>query len=122
MKNYRALADVELNLDLINVVFGPNGAGKSTLLDSLYFFRDCAIRGVEVASSERDHGIGILWDGAVENQLLEVELDDGAVTYGLSFALSAGQDRPISGRAAGVMFAAYGSHRQEARVRQGRSI
>ena len=97
MKNYRALADVELNLDLINVVFGPNGAGKSTLLDSLYFFRDCAIRGVEVASSERDHGIGILWDGAVENQRLEVELDDGAVTYGLSFALSAGRIDPFPG-------------------------
>ena len=97
MKNYRALADVELNLDLINVVFGPNGAGKSTLLDSLYFFRDCVIRGVEVASSERDHGIGILWDGAVENQRLEVELDDGAVTYGLSFALSAGRIDPFPG-------------------------
>ena len=65
VRNYRALADVQLELRPINVVFGPNGAGKSTLLDSLYFFRDCAIRGVEVASSERDHGIGILWDGVL---------------------------------------------------------
>ena len=91
VQNYCALADVELKVGPINVVFGPNGAGKSTLLDSLYFFRDCAIRGVEVASSERDHGIGILWDGAVEDQRITVELADGDVTYGLSFALSAGR-------------------------------
>ena len=91
VQNYRALADVELKVGPINVVFGPNGADKSTLLDSFYFFRDCAIRGVEVASSERDHGIGILWDGAVENQRITLDLADGDVTYGLSFTLSAGR-------------------------------
>ena len=97
VQNYRALADVELKVGPINVVFGPNGAGKSTLLDSLYFFRDCAIRGVEVASSERDHGIGILWDGAVEDQRIKVELADGDITYGLSFTLSAGRIDPFPG-------------------------
>ena len=95
--NYRALADVEIEAGPINVVFGPNGAGKSTLLDSLYFFRDCAIRGVEVASTERDHGIGILWDGAVENHPIKVELADGDITYGLSFTLSAGRIDPFPG-------------------------
>lgn len=97
MQNYRALANVELTVGPINVVFGPNGAGKSTLLDSLYFFRDCAIRGVEVASSERDHGIGILWDGAVENQRIALDLTDGDITYGVSFSLSAGRIDPLPG-------------------------
>ena len=97
MQNYRALADVELSVRPINVVFGPNGAGKSTLLDSLYFFRDCAIRGVETASSNRDHGIGILWDGAVENQRITVELDDGNVSYRLSFVLAVGRIDPFPG-------------------------
>ena len=97
VQNYRALADVELKVGPINVVFGPNGAGKSTLLDSLYFFRDCAIRGVELASSERDHGIGILWDGAVEDQRIKIELADGDITYGLSFTLSAGRIDPFPG-------------------------
>ena len=97
VRNYRALADVELNVGPINVVFGPNGAGKSTLLDSLYFFRDYAIRGVEVASSERDHGIGILWDGAVRNEGVAVELAYGDITYGLSFTLSSGRIEPFPG-------------------------
>lgn len=97
VQNYRALADVELGVGPINVVFGPNGAGKSTLLDALYFFRDCAIRGVEVASSERDHGIGILWDGAVEDERITIELDDGGVTYRLSFVLAAGRIDPFPG-------------------------
>ena len=97
VQNYRALADVELNVRPVNVVFGPNGAGKSTLLDALYFFRDCAVRGAEVASSQRDHGIGILWDGAAEDQRITVELDDGNVSYRLSFVLAAGRIDPFPG-------------------------
>ena len=97
VRNYRALADIELEVGPINVVFGPNGAGKSTLLDTIYFFRDCAIRGAEVASSERGHGIGILWDGAAEDQDILVELSAGGVTYGLSFSLSSGRIESFPG-------------------------
>lgn len=98
VKNYRALADIELDLGPINLVFGPNGAGKSTLLDTLYFFRDCAIRGVELASSDRSHGIGILWDGAnVDDDKIFIELATGDVAYSLSFSLSAGRIEPFVG-------------------------
>ncbi len=95
VRNYRALADVDVEVGPINVLFGPNGAGKSTLLDTVYFFRDCAIRGVEVASSERDHGIGLLWDGAGNDSRILVELTGGGVTYGLSFSLAAGRIDPF---------------------------
>ena len=95
VRNYRALADVQIELRPINVVFGPNGAGKSTLLDSLYFFRDCAIRGVEVASSERGHGVGMLWDGAApEDERISIELANDDISYALSFSLSAGRLDP----------------------------
>ena len=98
VKNYRALADIELDLRPINLVFGPNGAGKSTLLDTLYFFRDCAIRGVELASSDRSHGIGILWDGAnADNDKIFIELATSDVAYSLSFSLSAGRIEPSVG-------------------------
>ena len=95
--NYRALADVDIEVGPINVLFGPNGAGKSTLLDTIYFVRDCAIRGVEVASSYRGHGIGLLWDGAADDAGILVEVADGGVTYGLSFSLAGGRIDPYPG-------------------------
>ena len=97
IRNYRALADIELGAGPINVIFGPNGAGKSTLLDTLYFFRDCAIRGVEVASSERSHGIGILWDGAEDNDGILIELETNSAAYGLTLSLSAGRLEAFAG-------------------------
>ena len=97
VRNYRALADIDLGLGPINVIFGPNGAGKSTLLDSLYFFRDCTVRGVEVASSERSHGIGILWDGAEYDAGILIELETDSVAYGLRFSLSAGRIEALAG-------------------------
>ena len=97
IRNYRALADVDIELGPVNVVFGPNGAGKSTLLDTVHFFHDCAIRGVEAASSDRDHGVGMLWDGAEDDTNILVELVGGGVTYALSFALSAGRIDPFPG-------------------------
>ena len=120
VRNYRALADVHIELRPINVMFGPNGAGKSTLVDSLYFFRDCAIRGVEVASSERGHGVGILWDGALEDERISVELANGDVSYALSFSPPAGSTpTPESGwcRLRGGT-----AHRKEARLGQGRLV
>ena len=45
VRNFRSLADVNIELDAFNVLFGPNGAGKSTFLDTIWFMRDCAIRG-----------------------------------------------------------------------------
>lgn len=97
VRNYRALADVELDAGPINIVFGPNGAGKSTLLDTLYFFRDCAIRGVDLASSRRDHGIGILRDGAGSDEGIMIELATAEVSYGLSFSFSAGRIEEFPG-------------------------
>ena len=97
IRNYRALADVNIDVGRVNVFFGPNGAGKSTLLDTLYFFRDCAIRGVELASSNRNHGIGLLWDGANEDSRIAVELTGGGITYELAFSLAAGKIDPYPG-------------------------
>ena len=97
VRNYRSLAEVSLDLGSINVLFGPNGSGKSTLLDTIWFFRDCAIRGVEEASSERSHGIGILWDGAEDGSRISLTLSDKDVEYTLSFGLSSGRIEPYAG-------------------------
>ena len=95
--NYRSLVDVSLELGSLNVLFGPNGSGKSTLLDTIWFFRDCAIRGVELASSERSHGIGILWDGAEDDAQISLTLANATVEYTISFGLSSGRIEPYAG-------------------------
>ena len=97
VRNYRTLADVDIDVGPVNVIFGPNGAGKSTLLDTVYFFRDCAIRGAELASSNRNHGIGMLWDGADDESRITVELTGGGVTYELAFLLASGRIDPYPG-------------------------
>ncbi|MCI0638216.1 MAG: AAA family ATPase [Gemmataceae bacterium] len=95
--NYRCLADVTLRLDDVNVFFGPNGSGKSTILDTIWFFRDCAIRGVETASAARSHGIGLLWDGAADADQITVSLSTQAIAYELRFGISSGRIEPFVG-------------------------
>ncbi len=73
-RNYRCLADLSLELGPVNVFFGANGSGKSTILDTIWFFRDCAIHGVEDASASRGHGIGLLWEGADDGEPLTITL------------------------------------------------
>ncbi len=97
VNNYRLLADISIDLGPVNVLFGPNGSGKSTLLDTIWFFRDCAIRGVELASSGRGHGIGILWDGAEDDARISLSLADSQVEYALSLGLAAGRIEPLAG-------------------------
>lgn len=92
IRNYRSLADVGLALGPVGVFFGPNGSGKSTFLDTLWFVRDCAIRGVEQASTSRSHGIGILFDQAEEDDpRIEIEISTDQVRYALQFDLSSGR-------------------------------
>ena len=95
--NYRGFAQANVALRPINVLFGPNGAGKSTLLDTIWFVRDCAIRSVASASNDRDHGIGLLYDGALENSTVVVELFTEQAQYALTLAIASGRIEPMAG-------------------------
>lgn len=97
IQNFRSLAEINIETGLLNVLFGPNGAGKSTLLDTIWFLRDCAIRGVDVASSERSHGIGALWDGAAEGANISMKLETDLFEYEVSFGYSSGRIEPFVG-------------------------
>lgn len=97
IKNFRSLADVNIQINPLNIIFGPNGAGKSTLLDTIWFVRDCAIRGVDLASSERDHGIGLLWDGADEGENISIKIVTPSGEYEVSFGYSSGRIEPFAG-------------------------
>ena len=97
VKNFRCLKGVEVETQPINVLFGPNGIGKSSFLDAVWFMRDCAIRGTEMASSDRHHGIGVLWDGAAPNDRIEIALRSELAEYTVSFGYSSGRIEPFVG-------------------------
>jgi predicted ATPase len=97
VSNYRSLADIDLSLGSINVLFGPNGAGKSSVLDTIWFVCDCAIRSVAAASNSRDHGIGLLYDGAPAGSPIVVVLATEEVQYELTLEFSAGRIEPMAG-------------------------
>ncbi len=100
VRNYRSLASIDLEAGPVSVFFGPNGSGKSSLLDSLWFIRDCAIRNVDLASSTRSHGIGLLCDSASEeDRSVAVSLKTDAVEYTLRLDLSSGRIDPLPGEA-----------------------
>lgn len=97
VRNFRCLKDVVVNARPINVLFGPNGIGKSSFLDAVWFVRDCAIRGTETASSDRHHGIGVLWDGAEPDARIEITLGSELAEYTVSFGYSSGRIEPFVG-------------------------
>ncbi len=95
--NFRSLADVRIKTNKLNVLFGPNGSGKSTFLDAVWFVRDCAIRGVDEASSHRSHGIGALWDRADKEANISIKLETSLAEYKVMFGYSSGRIEPFVG-------------------------
>ena len=99
VQNFRSLQDVNIELGAVNVLFGPNGAGKSSLLDTIWFVRDCVVRGVDEASSFRNHGYAALWDGADEGAHISIKVESKSLEYEISFAFSSGRIDPLVGEA-----------------------
>ncbi len=97
VRNFRSLADISIEPKDLNVLFGPNGAGKSTFLDTIWFVRDCAVRGVDQAASDRSHGIGALWDGADEGANITIAIETEGATYEVAFGYSSGRIEPFVG-------------------------
>ena len=75
VKNYRSLAEVEVNLDRLTVLVGQNGAGKSNFIDVLRFISDSMRKGLETAIDERQ-GIKALRRWAPRRPYdIEIEID-----------------------------------------------
>lgn len=91
IENFRCLENITLDVGMLNVMFGPNGVGKSTFLDTIWFVRDCAIRGVDAASSDRDHGIGILWRDAEPEAKIKITFETDTFSYSVEFGFSTGR-------------------------------
>ena len=83
VKNYRSLADVEIRLEPVNVLFGPNGAGKSSILDALWFLQNAVAASVETAMVERDRG-SLLWAATPEGSPASIQVQTAAASYRLT--------------------------------------
>ncbi len=97
IRNFRSLKKLSIQTNKINVLFGPNGAGKSSFLDTIWFIRDCAVRGVDLASSDRDHGIGLLWEGRDKASNILIKLETEKSIHEILFGYSAGRIEPFAG-------------------------
>lgn len=97
VRNYRSLEQIEVQTQDVNVLFGPNGSGKTTFLDAIWFIRDCAIRGVDIAASDRSHGIGVLWDKADPGAHISIAIETEQAVYNVLFGFSSGRIEPFVG-------------------------
>jgi predicted ATPase len=95
VKNFRNLADIDVQLGPLTVLVGRNGTGKSTFLDVLRFVRDALRLGLDTAISQRD-GIDNLrrWSPRGRTNDIEIGLEikekEGSARY--SFLLGTGQN------------------------------
>ncbi|GAK53139.1 SMC domain protein [Candidatus Moduliflexus flocculans] len=97
IRNFRSLADITIKTDALNVLFGPNGAGKSTFLDTSWLVRDCITTGVDQASTDRSHGIGMRWILAEDGANIAITLETELAEYEVVFGYSSGRIEPFVG-------------------------
>jgi predicted ATPase len=81
VKNYRSLADVEVNLEPLTVLVGPNGSGKSNLVDVLRFIHDALRHGLDMAVVNR-HGMGAIRRWSAKGRPYDVEIGVGIEVNG----------------------------------------
>ncbi|MGH9759942.1 MAG: AAA family ATPase, partial [Blastocatellia bacterium] len=93
VKNFRSLADVNIELGPLTVLVGRNGAGKSAFLDVLRFVRDALRSGLENSILER-HGIASLRRWAPRkpyNVEIGLVIEDRSISGEYSFTIASGQ-------------------------------
>ena len=94
VKNFRNLADIDVELGPLTVLVGRNGTGKSTFLDVLRFVRDALRLGLDTAISQRG-GVSAIrrWSPRGRTNDIEISLEiteaDGSVRY--SFLIGTGR-------------------------------
>jgi len=100
VKNFRNLADIDVQLGPLTVLVGRNGTGKSTFLDVLRFVRDALRLGLETAISQRG-GIDTLrrWSPRGRTNDIEISLEleetDGSARYSFLLGTGRGEKRRV---------------------------
>ena len=73
IKNYRSLAELDIQLEHLTVLVGPNGSGKSNLVDVVRFLRDALQYGLDAAVVKRG-GMGAIRRWSAKGRPFDVEL------------------------------------------------
>jgi predicted ATPase len=72
-KNYRSLANIEVDLEPITVLVGQNGSGKSNFVDVFRFVYDACRMGMDAAIVDR-HGMSALRRWSAKGRPYDVEI------------------------------------------------
>ncbi len=93
-KNYRSLANIEVELEPITVLVGHNGSGKSNFVDILRFIYDSLRLGLDAAIINRG-GMGTLrrWSSNRRPYDVEVGLEIETDTFKGTYAFTLGSER-----------------------------
>ncbi len=90
VKNYRSLADVEVEFEPLTVLVGPNGSGKSNLVYVLRFVSEAMEHGLDAAVIKR-HGMSALRRWSAKGRPFDVEIflvmELGAELWSYGFTL-----------------------------------
>ena len=73
VKNYKGLANVDVQFDRLNVLVGANGSGKSSLVDVLRFIRDALGRSLDSAILDR-HGMSAIRTWSAKGHAFDVSI------------------------------------------------
>ncbi|MCE5215414.1 AAA family ATPase [bacterium] len=95
IRNYRSLAEVDVNLGPVTVLAGRNGSGKSNFVDALRFLSDAVNLGLEAAVMKRK-GIGALrrWSkGRPRDVMIAVEGRLPAPSVSYEYTIELGSQR-----------------------------
>jgi len=93
-KNYRSLADVQVDLDPVTILVGHNGSGKSNLVDVLRFIYDSLRLGLDSAIINRS-GMSTLrrWSSKGRPYDVEVGLQVKTKTFHGYYTFTLGSER-----------------------------
>jgi len=93
-KNYRSLADIQVDLDPVTVLVGHNGSGKSNLVDVLRFIYDSLRLGLDSAIINRS-GMSTLrrWSSKGRPYDVEVGLQIETDAFWGSYTFTLGSER-----------------------------
>jgi predicted ATPase len=92
VKNFRSLADVDVELGPLTVLVGRNGSGKSAFVDVLRFMRDALLGGLDSAITKRGGIVSLLRYPSDDDAEIEISVTVQLLTLEGEYTLAIGNN------------------------------